>query len=281
MSPKRISASRIALPLRLLLGVAVLLLPGVSQASLSMVPDLIAQAGEVREDPGPVAGPAEDPVPVETPPAERNRVVRPAEPDWAGLARDTGYLLGYQLLAFGILYISPESVSNWSVEDKKDYDFGKWRHNVTHPVWDSDKFYINYVPHPYCGMAYYFDARGRGFGRWGSFVYSFLASDLYEFGTEAFAEPASIQDIFVTPIAGTLLGIWLEDSWARLLAAGEARSWGESTLLFLMDPLGRTNGAVDRFFGFESGRTVVRLLPVIGPAPGRGTYTGIELSMQW
>lgn len=201
--------------------------------------------------------------------------------DWVSLSRDTAYLLGYQLLGYGILYVLPESVSNWSVEQKTHYDFGRWTDNVTHPQWDSDAFYINYILHPYWGSAYYLDARGRGFGRWGSFAYAYLASSLYEFGAEAFTEPVSIQDFFVTPIAGALLGVALEGVWGELLAAGESRNWGESVLLFLIDPLGRTNRAVDSLFGFESAPVVVRLLPVIGPAHGRGTYTGVALSMRW
>ena len=210
-----------------------------------------------------------------------NADLPPAVADWSGLGRDTAYLLGYQALAFGILYVAPESVSNWSTEQKHNYDFSKWVHNVTHPEVDSDKLYINYVLHPYWGSAYYLDARGRGFSRWGSFWYSFFASCLYEFGTEAFAEPASIQDVFVTPIGGTLLGIALEGVWGDLLAAGNSRNWGESALLILIDPLGRLNHGVDRLFGYSSTPVTVRLVPVIGPAPGRGTYTGVELSMQW
>jgi len=224
------------------------------------------------------------------PAPESNRLVAPgraiagspaAGGDWAGLARDTGYILAYQVLAYGILYVSPESVSNWSVEQKRNYQFSKWTHNVTHPVIDHDDFYINYILHPYWGSAYYLDARGRGFGRWGSFAYSFLASSLYEFGTEAFTEPASIQDIFVTPIGGALLGMALEGVWSDLLAAGESRNWGQSLLLFLIDPIGRTNSGVDRLFGFASAPVAVRLLPVIRPASGGGIRTGVELSLQW
>jgi len=205
----------------------------------------------------------------------------PAKPDWNGLARDTGYLIGYQFIGFVILYVSPESISNWSTESKKHYDFGKWTHNVSNPTVDSDKWWINYILHPYWGSAYYLDARGRGFSRWGSFCYSFLGSSLYEFGTEAFAEPASWQDIFVTPIVGSLLGMALEGPWRYLLAKGESRNVGDSILLYLIDPLGQLNHDVDHLFGFESGHTAVNLLPVISPAPGHGTYAGVQLSMRW
>ena len=154
-------------------------------------------------------------------------------------------------------------------------------HNVTHPTVDEDDWWINYILHPYWGSAYYLDARGRGFGPWGSFWYSFLCSNLYEFGTEAFAEEASIQDILVTPIAGSLLGMVLEGPWRDLVIKGESRSAGDSVLLFLIDPLGQMNRHVDRLFGFESGHTSAGLLPVIGPAPGRGVAAGVQLSLRW
>jgi len=205
----------------------------------------------------------------------------PAEPDWGGLARDTGYLIGYQFVGFVILYVSPESISNWSPESKKNYDFGKWTHNVSNPSWDEDKWWINYILHPYWGSAYYLDARGRGFSRWGSFWYSVLGSSLYEFGTEAFAEEASIQDIFVTPIAGSLLGMAFETPWRYLMAKGESRNVGDSVLLYLIDPLGQLNHDMDRLFGFGSSNATVKLLPVITPVPGHGTYAGVQLSMRW
>jgi hypothetical protein len=208
-------------------------------------------------------------------------VFPPAKADWPGLMRDTGYLIGYQFLGFLILYVAPESVSNWSEEDKEHYDFKKWMHNVTHPTVDEDKWWINYILHPYWGSAYFLDARGRGFGRWGSFWYSFFASNLYEFGTEAFAEEASVQDIFVTPIGGALLGMALEDTWRTLVLKGESRSSGESVLLYLISPLGEVNHDVDRLFGFDTSRTAVNILPVIGPVPGHGTYAGIQLSLRW
>ena len=208
-------------------------------------------------------------------------VFPPAEPDLRGLARDTGYLIGYQFIGFLVLYVMPESVSNWSQEDKEHYDFRKWMHNVTHPSVDEDKWWINYILHPYWGSAYYLDARGRGVDRWGSFWYSFLCSNLYEFGTEAFAEEVSVQDFFVTPIGGAILGMLLEDTWRGLVLKGDSRTKGDSVLLYLISPLGEVNHDVDRLFGFDTSRTAVNILPVIGPVPGHGTYAGIQLSLRW
>src|SRR4029450_242091 len=37
----------------------------------------------------------------------------PTGPDWVGLARDTGLLIGYQAVAIGVLFLLPEDVSHW------------------------------------------------------------------------------------------------------------------------------------------------------------------------
>jgi len=83
------------------------------------------------------------------------RGVPPTQPDWRGVRRDTAYFLGYQFAAIAVLYIAPESISGWDSEQKQNYDFDKWRKNVSEPVWDEDRWWINYILHPYWGGAYY------------------------------------------------------------------------------------------------------------------------------
>ena len=53
-------------------------------------------------------------------------------------------------------------------------------------TWDKDPAWINYIGHPYWGATYYIRARERGFGEFGSFIYSAFLSALYEYGIEAF-----------------------------------------------------------------------------------------------
>jgi hypothetical protein len=65
---------------------------------------------------------------------------------------------------------------------------------------------VNYIGHPYFGATYYTRARERGFDRIDSFLYSAVASTIYEFGVEAIFERPSYQDLIVTPIGGALLG---------------------------------------------------------------------------
>ncbi|MGD8908873.1 MAG: DUF3943 domain-containing protein, partial [Chromatiales bacterium] len=98
--------------------------------------------------------------------------------DFDGLTRDTTYFFGYQFAIVGLLYVLPESVSAWTDEQKEEYNFEKWKHNVTHPRWDPDVWYINYILHPYWGMTYYTRGRERGLTEVGAFWYSFTLSCL-------------------------------------------------------------------------------------------------------
>src|SRR6266487_6165279 len=130
--------------------------------------------------------------------------------DWAGLRRDTAFYLGYQTVGAGILYLLPESVTKWTVEQRKT-SMRRWWENVRHPHWDHDTWDINYLGHPYWGAISYTRARERGFGAFGGFWYSALLSGLYEFGIEALFERPSYQDLIVTPVGGVLLGALLFD----------------------------------------------------------------------
>ena len=69
---------------------------------------------------------------------DRWRIPPAASPDWPGIRQDTGYFLGYQFVAVGILYVAPESVSRWSEEDKRNLSLSQWMRNVGDPIWDDD-----------------------------------------------------------------------------------------------------------------------------------------------
>ncbi len=171
--------------------------------------------------------------------------------DAKGLRRDTWYFVGYQFAAVGFLYLMPESVSGWSDEEKSDYSTAKWWDNVTHPTWDTDEFYLNYVLHPYWGAAYYVRARERGYGHWGGFWYSVLLSSIFEFGAEALAEQPSIQDLIVTPVLGSMVGAYFVRVRSNVVEQETERGYrttGEKWKMVLTDPLGALNRGVDRMF---------------------------------
>jgi len=164
--------------------------------------------------------------------------------DEAGLRRDTYYFLGYQLAVIAVLYVMPESVSGWSREQKDEPRFRVWRDHVSNPEWDTDDLFINYVLHPYWGATYFVRAKERGYSNRQALYYSAILSTLYEFGVEAIFENPSIQDFFVTPIAGYYLGKYFlkvrEDIRRKVRTTGTL-SARDKWILALTDPLGSMN----------------------------------------
>jgi len=219
--------------------------------------------------------------------------------DWRGIKQDTGYFLGYQFAAIGILYVAPEEISGWSDEQKDDRDFDKWKDNAGNPQWDEDDWWINYLLHPYWGGAYYIRAQERGFDRGQSFLYSALLSTLYEFGAEALFEAPSYQDLIVTPVAGYLLGHYLFTPLRERIRAQRGEpDWAGKTLLFLTDPLGVVNVTTDRILGVRTD-IALQLVPMLSSTrwavPGQAPYRqhddlpetdvlqgwGLQLRMAW
>jgi len=172
--------------------------------------------------------------------------------DWTGLARDTGFLLTYQIVGVGILYVLPTSVTKWSDSAKDNLSFERWWDNVNHPVWDHDSWAINYVGHPYFGATYYIRARERGFDRIDSFVYSAFASALYEFGVEAIFERPSYQDLIVTPVGGSLVGGLLFEPIRNWVHHKPEIAWYDHLILIATDPIGALNYVAESLLGIKS-----------------------------
>lgn len=218
-----------------------------------------------------------------------------SQPDWQGLRRDTGYFLAYQFVVIGVLYVAPVSLSGWEDDQKQNYTFDKWLNNVRNPVWDSDRWYINYILHPYWGGTYYIRGQERGLSRNQSFWYSALLSTLYEYGAEALFEPVSIQDLFVTPIAGSLLGEYVFSPWrASIRAKPGELGWSDKAVLILTDPIGVANAQMDKWLGVK---TTLTFQPIgarynvagrngapaglLGPSRPRSPAWGLHLSLRW
>lgn len=203
------------------------------------------------------------------------RTSPPDSPDYKGAARDTAYFMVYQLAVIGLLYAAPESISEWTDEDKEDYNLEKWQQNVENPGRDTDDFVINYILHPYWGATYYIRGRERGFGRTQSFFFSAGLSLLFEYGWEAMFEEPSYQDMWATPVLGSLIGeIWFSPVRDRVKSKPGELTWQDKTVLFLTDPLGVVSAGTDRFLGIDSGISIRRIdtaraLRVAGSNDGR------------
>jgi hypothetical protein len=182
---------------------------------------------------------------------QEKKVLSALSQDWKGIGRDTAYFVGYQVVVAGALWVLPESVTNWTDEQKRG-TVNKWAENVQSAAWDKDPVWINYIGHPYWGATYYIRARERGFGEFGSFIYSAFLSALYEYGIEAFFERPSYQDLIVTPVGGILIGKFIFEPIRASIKSKTELAWHDHLLLILTDPLGAANGLVDRSLGIKS-----------------------------
>ena len=199
-------------------------------------------------------------------------VYPPPYKDWRRLGYDSAMCLGTTVIAFGLLWVMPESVTNWDKETIKEKGvLWKWQENVkAGPVMDQDHWVLNWITHPYFGGIYYITARSSGFTVLESFGYSAIMSTFFwEYGIEAFAEIPSIQDVIITPVVGSVMGegfFYVKKSIVRhdkkIL---KSRALG-ITALFLMDPF---NTILDGFGYKEKVKTQMNLAPV-----GANQFTG-------
>lgn len=203
--------------------------------------------------------------------------------DWPGIKRDFAYLMGWQALSMVIIYNAPFEFSNWSRDEKDNLGFEQWRENITHPVWDEDHWGVNYLLHPYWGAGYYIRGRERGFSRRESFWVAVTFSTIYEFGLESFMEEPSIQDLIVTPVAGTALGIYFEQSRDRIRNQSEPLSGFDKFKLGLMDPLGAMNRGVNRLFNIEEDDPSQALLGMrlLQSPGGQRDIDGLRLTIEY
>ena len=84
-------------------------------------------------------------------------------------------------------------------------------------VYDQDEPFWNWFVHPISGSQLYLFYRARGHNRSGSMAMAFISSTLFEFTVEIYSEPASVQDLYQTPVIGSALGYGLEIVSTRLL----------------------------------------------------------------
>ena len=158
------------------------------------------------------------------------------------LVYNTGLFMGAALASFGILWVLPESFTNWDKDEMLEYGmFNRWKDNVrAGPLWDDDDIFLNWIMHPWSGAVYFMSARGSGFNKWESFAYSAIMSTFFwEYGVEAFAEIPSWQDLLITPIVGSVLGEFFYSWKGNIIRNGRtvlnSKILG-GTSLFLMDP---------------------------------------------
>lgn len=105
---------------------------------------------------------------------------------------------------------------------KENGSFKNYRNNFGKLVFDKDEPFWNWFVHPISGSQLFLYYRANGYSRIDSLAMAFISSTLFEFTVEIYTEPASIQDLYQTPIIGSILGVGLENLSMYLLNSGNA-----------------------------------------------------------
>ncbi|MFT6070901.1 MAG: hypothetical protein ACJAT2_001862 [Bacteriovoracaceae bacterium] len=98
--------------------------------------------------------------------------------------------------------------------------FKKYKKNFGKIVFDHDEPFWNWFVHPISGSQLYLFYRANGYNRIDSLGMSFISSTLFELTIEIYTEPASVQDLYQTPVVGSILGLGLEGLSMYLLNTG-------------------------------------------------------------
>lgn len=133
-----------------------------------------------------------------------------------------------------------------STQNYKD-NFGK-------VVFDQDGPFWNWMVHPLSGSQLFLFYRANGYSKIDSLGMSFISSALFEFTAEIYTEPASFQDLYQTPILGSLLGAGIETFSLYLLNTGN----------FFAKVIGHTINPATLMWFYEG---PIKLTPYISPLP--------------
>jgi hypothetical protein len=206
----------------------------------------------------------------------------PLKRDFKKLTYNTGLYLGVSVIAFGILWVMPESTTGWDKDDIRENGItAKWSYNVkAGPVFDEDDWVLNYITHPYSGAVYYMTARSCGFTVLESFTYSAIMSTFFwEYGIEAFAEIPSYQDLVITPVLGSVMGEGFYYAKKSILKKDKKilkSKFLGVTALILMDPF---NTFLDAVGYKQKVKTEANITPVGFDYKSNSTIWGLNLSV--
>lgn len=111
-------------------------------------------------------------------------------------------------LVYGVQWASYYVTQKKIIEEHGS--FKNWYEGPTKTHFDKDHFDFNLFKHTAVGQYYFLFYRSRGYGKQSAFYWAFLSSLAFEFTIEVITEPPSVQDIYQTPVFGTILGVGTE-----------------------------------------------------------------------
>lgn len=160
-------------------------------------------------------------------------------------ATNFGMVYGAQWTIY-VLTQKPTIEDHGSLENWTTYPFS--------PHFDNDSFDYNIFQHSLSGAGYFLFYRARGYRKVDAFLWSFISSLAFEFTIETVTERPSWQDIYQTPVYGTILGMGVEKLSDTLY---DTNTWWGKTLGTIVNPF-RLISIKDRdisFMPYTDGKT--------------------------
>lgn len=199
--------------------------------------------------------------------------------DWKRLWINSAVLGGAYVGALLVLECLPEDATSWNRASLQSVPLGRrWVNHVLKqgPEWDADNPIFNCVLHPYAGAAYFMAARSNGFNFYQSLLYSTLVSTVgWEFGIEAFMERPSYQDLFITPLLGSVLGEGFYRIKRHIVDNGYCLAGSRflgGLVCFLVDPVNEVIGLFNGNPARAVAKANISFQPVV-----TGSYKGVSL----
>ncbi|MFG1499630.1 DUF3943 domain-containing protein [Halobacteriovorax sp. XZX-3] len=122
--------------------------------------------------------------------------------------KDVGFVFGISLIAYPL--------TQWdTVREEGSWDV--YRSNFGKIVFDRDEPFWNYMVHPYTGSQMFLYYRARNYRYADALALTFVSSTIFEFLIEVYTEPASVQDLYQTPVLGAVMGYGFEKLSMQLL----------------------------------------------------------------
>lgn len=151
------------------------------------------------------------------------------------MLRGSLLVIGIDAAEFGGLALLNPRISGWSSGSFDNYGSNMKRAFTAPPVFDKDKWYFNYVGHPYEGALYYNAVRSQNATMLQSSLFCLGHTLLWEYVIESGLEQPSIQDLIVTPVTGIILGE-LINRGTRAMARNGFK-WYEATAVVILNPM--------------------------------------------
>lgn len=209
-----------------------------------------------------------------------------SSPDWHRLWINAAIFTGAYLGTLTVLEILPEDATNWNRASIRNTPWYKrWSQNVIDkgPEWDGDDPIFNYILHPYAGAVYFMAARSNGFNFYQSLLFCACVSTIgWEFGIEACMERPSYQDIFITPLVGSIMGEGFY-RLKRLIVDRDYYVLGSRAighiLAFFLDPVNEVVGLLSPGTCRSLGPGCLQSQPMLIPSPGNTAFPAVGISV--